>query len=403
MDRMGSGTTWIPDAVSLPTRNFTAGSWDLMLHGFGFVQENGQTNARGSWQFGSLNWAMLMASREFAGGRFQLRTMLSLDPATVTDSGYPLLLQTGEAFQGRPLHDRQHPHDFLMELAAMYERPFTRTTGFEIYAAPSGEPALGPVAFMHRPSAMDNPAAPIGHHWQDATHISFGVLTAGLFTHSLKVEASVFNGREPDENRWNIDPIKLDSYSARITFNPTVNWSFTAGYGYLRSPESLMPNVPMHRTVASALYGRKLGADGQWATTLIWGANTMPGSALSPSVLLESEAVLNRRSTLFGRAEWVRKSADELVVDVPPTNFPPDQMFGVGQVSLGYVGEVVRWSGATLGIGGMGTVNMVPASLESTYGTRTPLGLWIFVRVRPISSPSMQMTQAPAMKPMKMP
>jgi hypothetical protein len=403
MERLASGTTWIPDAVSIPTRNFTAGSWDMMLHGFGFVQENGQKNTRGAWQFGSLNWAMLMASREVAHGRVQLRTMLSLDPATVTDSGYPLLLQTGETFHGQQLHDRQHPHDFLMELAAMYERPFTRTTGFEIYAAPSGEPALGPVAFMHRPSAMDNPAAPIGHHWQDATHISFGVITTGLFTHSLKVEASVFNGREPDENRWNIDPVRLDSYSARVTLNPTVNWSLTAGYGYLRSPEAAQPDVPVHRTVASALYGRKLGSDGQWATTLIWGANAQPGVALSASLLLESEAVLDQRSTVFGRAEWVRKSAQELVVDGPPTNFPPDQLFGLGDVSLGYVREIVRGSGATLGIGGMGTINAVPASLESTYGARNPLGLWLFLRIRPTPSRPMQMMQSPSMKSMDMP
>jgi len=303
MDRMGSGTTWIPDSVSLPARHFMAASWEMMAHGFGFVQEDGQTNTRGAWQFGSLNWGMLMASREVAGGRFQLRTMLSLDAATVTDSGYPLLLQTGESFHGQPLHDRQHPHDFLMELAALYERAVSSSLGVELYAAPSGEPALGPVAFMHRPSAMDNPAAPIGHHWQDATHISFGVVTAGVFTHTWKLEGSAFNGREPDESRWNIDPIRLNSYSARATFNPAGNWSLTAGYGYLASPEALQPSVPEHRATASAQYGRKIGADGQWASSLIWGTNWQPGFTASPSLLLESEAVLHKRSTVFGRAE----------------------------------------------------------------------------------------------------
>jgi hypothetical protein len=329
--------------------------------------------------------------------------MLSLDAATVTDSGYPLLLQTGESFNDQPLHDRQHPHDFFMELGSMYERAVTRTLGVELYAAPSGEPALGPVAFMHRPSSMDNPAAPIGHHWQDATHVSFGVLTAGVFTHTWKLEASTFNGREPNENRWDIDPIRLDSYSARVTFNPTVNWSFTAGSGYLRSPDPLMPDAPMHITTASAQYGRKIGTDGQWASTLIWGMMSQPGVPYSPSVLLESEAVLNNRSTVFGRAEWVRKSAADLVVNEPPTNLPAAQMFGVGELSLGYVAEIARLRSATLGIGGMGTVNGVPASLEPKYGSRTPLGFWVFLRVRPVASPPMQMNQAAPMTKMRMP
>jgi hypothetical protein len=201
MDRMGSGTTWIPDAVALPSKHFRLGTWDMMLHGFVFAQYDKQSGDRGDVQFGSLNWGMLMASRPFAGGRIQARTMLSFDPATVTEKGYPLLLQSGETFGGEPLHDRQHPHDFLMELGVLYERTIGRGAAMSLYAAPSGEPALGPVAFMHRPSAMDNPTAPLGHHWQDATHISFGVLTAGVFTRTVKLEASAFNGREPDEER----------------------------------------------------------------------------------------------------------------------------------------------------------------------------------------------------------
>src|SRR5216110_1944874 len=224
MERMGSGTTWIPDAVPLPARHVMTGSWLLMLHGFGFVQYDRQGGPRGDDQFGSLNWAMLMASRDLFGGRFQARTMLSLDPATVTNRGYPLLLQSGESHRGQPLHDRQHPHDFWMELGALYQREINKKVGWSVYAAPSGEPALGPVAFMHRPSAMDNPTAPIAHHWQDATHVSFGVLTGGIYSRRLQLEGSVFNGREPDEKRWDFDSIKLDSYSGRVTVNPTAHW-----------------------------------------------------------------------------------------------------------------------------------------------------------------------------------
>ena len=399
MDRMGSGTSWIPDAVSLPSYSVSAGSWDLMMHGFVFGQYNAQSGPRGSHQFGSLNWGMFMASHELWGGRFQARTMLSLDPATVTGRGYPLLLQSGESYDGQPLHDRQHPHNFFMELGALYERPITKTLGVSVYAAPSGEPALGPVAFMHRPSAMDIPTAPLGHHWQDATHTSFGVLTAGVFTHAWKLEASAFNGREPDQHRYGFNPIHLGSYAGRLTVNPSTHWSVAGSYGYLKSPEALSPDESIHRITASAMYGTTLGTDGQWASTLLWGANRYSTSrGLSHSVLLESEAVLDRTNTLIGRAEFVQKSAGDLSLDTPtalgtgsPTGIPTaaaagigaDRRFNVGALSLGYIREVARLRGVTLGLGGMGTVNVVPSTLRDAYGSRTPLGGLVFLRLRP--------------------
>lgn len=398
MDRMGSGTSWIPDAVAIPSYSVSAGSWDLMMHGFVFGQYNAQGGARGGHQVGSLNWGMFMASHELWGGRFQARTMLSLDPATVTGRGYPLLLQTGESYDGQPLHDRQHPHNVFMELGALYERPITKTLGVSVYAAPSGEPALGPVAFMHRPSAMDIPTAPLGHHWQDATHTSFGVLTAGLFTHAWKLEASAFNGREPDQYRYGFNPIHLGSYSGRLTVNPSTHWSVAGSYGYLKSPEALSPDESIHRVTASVIYGTMLGADGQWASTLLWGANrysTSPG--LSHSVLLESEAVLDRTNTVIGRAEFVQKSAGDLALDTPgtiSTGMPPtlstaasatsaEPRFNVGALSLGYIREVARLRGVTLGLGGMGTLNVVPSTLQGVYSSRTPVGGLVFVRLRP--------------------
>ena len=387
MDRLGSGTTWIPDAVSLPSRQFSAGAWNLMLHGFVFGQYDAQGGTRGADQFGSLNWGMLMASHELAGGRFQARTMLSLDPLGVTNHGYPLLLQSGETFRGVPLHDRQHPHDFWMELGAMYDRPITQSVGLSLYAAPSGEPALGPVAFMHRPSAMDIPSAPIGHHWEDATHITFGVLTAGLFTHQWRLEGSVFNGREPDEERWGFDPIKLDSYSGRVSYNPDDHWALNASYGFLKSPEAITPDVSMHRMTASAMYGRHLGADGQLATTIIWGANKHSDrSGLAHAALVESEAVLDRSNTIIGRFEFVQKTAGDLVLDTPPLGFPSSQSFKVGAMSLGYIREILPMRVATLGLGAMGTMNVVPQSLQAAYGSRTPLGAFVFLRLRPIAS-----------------
>ncbi|HET8714038.1 MAG TPA: hypothetical protein VFM23_10200 [Gemmatimonadales bacterium] len=380
MERLGSGTTWIPDAVSLPSRQTQAGSWSLMLHGFLFGHYERQSGPRGEEQLGSLNWAMLMASRNLAGGRFQARTMLSLDPATVSDRGYPLLLQSGESYRGRPLVDRQHPHDFWMELAVMYERALSSSLGVSLYAAPSGEPALGPVAFMHRPSAMDDPVAPLGHHWQDATHISFGVVTAGLFGRRWKLEGSIFNGREPDEERWGFDPIRLNSYAGRFTFNPGARWSFTAGYGFLERPEVLHPGESLHRLSASALYGQPLGTDGQLAAAAVWGANRVAGQA-THSALLEMEAILDRTNTVLARAELVEKSAEDLQL---PGSVPPDQTFSVAAISLGYTREVARTAGTTIGVGIRGTVNVVPADLRAIYGSRTPAGVFLLLRLRPL-------------------
>jgi hypothetical protein len=409
MERMGSGTTWIPDAVTLPSRRRMLGNWMVMAHGFVFAQYDKQSGERGDEQFGSLNWGMLMATRDFAGGRFQARTMLSLDPLTITKRGYPLLLQTGESYKGQPLHDRQHPHDFWMELGALYQREINKGLAWSIYAAPSGEPALGPVAFMHRPSAMDNPAAPLTHHWQDATHVSFGVLTVGIYSQRWQLEGSVFNGREPDENRWDFDPIKLDSYSGRITVNPTTLWSLAGGYGYLKSPEALNPDESMHRMTASILHGARLGADGHWASSFIWGANkhsTQPG--WSNGYLAESEAIFDTHNTLFGRTEFVQKSAEDLVVDIPVVTrsgavlpgFPASETFNVGALQLGYIREVRRTHWATIGLGAAGTLNFVPASLEPYYGSRNPTGIFVFLRMRPFHAAraAMRMNDMPGMQ-----
>jgi hypothetical protein len=379
MDRLGSGTTWIPDAVLLPSRHVTAGKWMLMLNGFVFGQYDWQDGPRGSKQLGSINWAMLMADREVAGGHAQIRFMASLDPATVGTCGYPLLLQSGETCNGQPLVDRQHPHEFFKELAVVYERPIGAKVAVFVYAAPAGEPALGPVAFMHRPSAMDKPQAPLGHHWQDATHISFGVVTGGIFTRKVRLEFSSFNAHEPDESRWNFDPIELNSFSGRVTINPTANWSFTAGFGNLDNPERASPPESITRFVASALHGRALGAEGQWASAGIYGRNDHEGDDASHSVLLESEAVLDRSNTVFGRMEYVQKSAHDLQL----SSFPSHRLFNVAAASVGYVRELKSGRDVTLGLGGEASVNVLPPELESTYGSRTPVGGMVFLRLRP--------------------
>ena len=378
MNRMGSGTTWIPDAVRVPALEKMTKGWHLVMHGFVFGQYNHQGGPRGDDQLGSTDWAMLMASHTLAGGRFQVRSMLSLDAATVGGRGYPLLLQSGETYRGVPIHDRQHPHDFWMELGIQYERAVTRQVGIMVYATPSGEPALGPVAFMHRPSAMDDPVAPLSHHWQDATHISFGVLTAGVFGRRWKLEASRFNGTEPDEHRWGFDRIRLDSWSGRLTINPDSNWSITAGFGDLANPEGTAPAERVHRTTASVLYGTSNGHR-QLAASLVWGMNAEAGRSRH-AVLAEAELMVDQRNTIIARGEVVQKQASDLSL-VAPLN--GDTTFTIGSVSAGYIREVARFRRVTLGLGARGTINVVPAWASGAYGSRTPMGALIFLRLRP--------------------
>src|SRR5262245_20561728 len=203
--RDGSGTSWLPDASPMQGLMTQRGSWMLMLHGNGFLEFIKTGSDRGDDQFGSINWLMGAGQREIASGQLQLRGMISAEPATVGRCGYPALLQTGEFCNGTSLHDRQHPHDLFMELAADYRRAINESVAVERDGGPAGEPALGPPAFPHRLSAMPNPIAPISHHWLDSTHISFGVVTGGLYGKKWKAEASAFNGREPDDRRYNLD------------------------------------------------------------------------------------------------------------------------------------------------------------------------------------------------------
>jgi hypothetical protein len=244
---------------------------------------------------------------------------------------------------------------------------------------------------------MDNPAAPLGHHWQDATHVSFGVLTGGIYSRQWQLESSVFNGRDPDENRWNFDPIKLDSYSGRVTVNPAAHWSVSGGYGYLKSPEALNPTESMHRLTASVLHGTRLGTDGQWASSFIWGANNhSTQTGWSNGFLAESEAIFDSHNTLFGRTELVQKTAADLVVDNPVVlksgavlpGLPSSQSFDVSAVQLGYIRELARTHWATIGLGAAGTLNFVPAALEPYYGSRNPTGVFVFLRLRPFHSRS---------------
>ena len=376
--RNASGTAWQPDATPMNAVHFMKRDWMLMVHGELFAGYDFQATRRGDDALFAPNWGMLMAERELGDGQLALRTILSLEPATVGRGGYPLLLQSGESLSGEPLHDLQHPHDFFMEVAALYRRALTEDVGVELYVAPAGEPALGPPGFPHRRSSMSNPVAPLGHHWQDATHISFGVLTAGVFNRFAKLEASWFNGREPDENRWDFDLRTPDSYAARLSLNPTPELSLQVSGGHLKSPEKLEPDVGITRITASFTHDVRLGESGNVATTFAWGENWAEGHPATPAFLLETNVELDEHHTPFARLEWVRKTGHDLAL----RESLEDQQFDVGSLTLGYLYDFdPLWGAVVPGVGGSANVSVFDRGLEPAYGHRTGWGFQLFFRL----------------------
>jgi hypothetical protein len=376
MTREATGTSWQPDSSPHSGVHFMKGDWALMLHGYGQVIYDHQGGPRGADKTFSSNMLMLMGTRAAGKGTFGFRAMLSAEPLTIGSRGYPLLLQNGETADGRtPLTDRQHPHDLLMELAATYSRPVAESTSVFAYFGLPGEPALGPPAFMHRYSGEEIPAAPIAHHWLDSTHISFGVATFGVVRKNLKIEGSLFNGREPDQHRYDFDRPRFNSYAFRVSYNPAKNWSFQTSFGHLKSPEQLEPAVNQNRVTASATYNRKTsGYD--WQTTFAWGRDiNKPGRALN-AFLLESTLGLAKKHTVFGRVERVAK--DELFQEPDPL---AGQSFNVGEGTFGYVYDFAQREHFSTGLGGLLSIAFVPDALRNAYSS-TPVSTMIFLRLR---------------------
>jgi hypothetical protein len=306
------------------------------------------------------------------------RAMVSLDPIIERGFGYPLLYQSGETYRGEPIHDRQHPHDFFTELSFTYSYKVNEKQSFYFYAGYPGEPALGAPTFMHRLSAMNNPDAPLSHHWQDSTHITWGVLTAGYNFGKFKIEASAFKGQEPNENRWDFDAPKLDSFSGRLSYNPTKEWAFQISYGYLKNPEPGEPNLKiLRRTTASAIYNKRLSDTKNWANSFVWGQNYGNGERTN-AFLFESDYTFDKNS-IFGRVERVQKSGHELVLNEEDH----DKVFWVGGYSIGYLRELYKNKNWNIGLGAQTTLYQNPAGLIPYYGGTNHQGWQVFLRIRP--------------------
>ena len=364
-------------------------SWHVMQDGIAFLTFNQQGGPRGGREVQSQNWWMGMATHPAGGGQLSFNLMLSLEPWTTGRDGYREIFQAGEALDHVAVIDRQHPHDFLMQAAVVWRRPLVRGYTLTVAGAPVGEPALGPVAFMHRSSAAEFATAPLAHHTLDSTHIAMGVATAGVERGPWQVEASLFHGHEPDDDRWDLmDAGRLDSWSARGWYRPSPSWSFQISHGLLNEPETL-ESGDIRRTTASGSWTHRRPSRSD-AITLAYGRNNNEGADFS-AVLAESTHTFGR-NTFYGRFEAVQVETDLLrfgihaFVGGKKAHVPDD----VGRVdvvrafTVGAVRSVARWSDWDFAAGGDLTAYGVPSVLKPTHGNH-PLSVHIFFRVRPPS------------------
>ncbi len=378
-----SGTSSEPNSTPMPMLMAMHGNWMWMFHANVFVTDLQQTGPRGADKFFSTNWFMPMAQRKLGPGQLTLRVMLSLEPATISGRQYPLLFQQGETAFGVPIVDGQHPHDFFMEIAGLYDWKLGKKTLLSFYGAPVGDPAMGPTAYPHRASAMENPVGTLGHHQQDSTHIAYNVVTVGLTQGVARVEASGFHGREPNENRWNIDGGAIDSWSTRFTLQPGENWSGQYSYGRLTSPEALFPAENQERMTSSVMYNRPF-AGGNWANTVLWGRTRSLGDdSKENSYLLESTMRFSVKNYAWVRMENAGRSNELLNGEkLLPMSFREEPLAHVQTYTAGYDRDVDLLPRLRTAIGAQVTAYGVPRILQAPYGTH-PVGVAVFVRIRP--------------------
>ncbi|MBC2669410.1 hypothetical protein ACFOON_16600 [Novosphingobium piscinae] len=367
----GSGTARLPGAEAPgPAFHLMAGNWMAMLHGIVSAQYTAASGPRGTGKLYTTSMLMGTLARETGWGRVQVRTMLSHEPTLARD-GYPNLFATGETAYGQPLVDRQHPHDLVMELSARVDVTVAPDTTLFVYGGPAGEPALGPSMFMMRGSAIYNPEPPIAHHWFDSTHITYGVVTAGVAGRQFQLEASAFRGREPDERRWAIETGKLDSWSVRGTWTPSPRWAIQASYGAIKEPEALHPGENERRFTASAHY-----ADGALsAMAAVSAKRRVPGETLT-AWLAEATWAPGRHHALFGRIEHLGN--DELFPDHAAADH--EHAVPVTKLQAGYARRLPTALGE-LALGGTVATFLKPARLDASYG-RQPVQGTLFLRLR---------------------
>jgi len=425
-----SGTSIEPASAPVPMLMMERDGWRLMLHGNAFAADTQQqaNSERGRDAFFSTNWIMPMAQRQLGnngrGGQLTLRAMFSLEPATVGSRNYPELFQQGETAYGAPIVDGQHPHDFLMELAALYDLRLSHNTLLSLYAAPVGDPAIGPTAYPHRQSASEDPIAALGHHQQDSTHIAFNVVTGGLTYRWARIELSGFHGGEPDEHRWAFQPSPnghaIDSVSTRLTISPTPDLTGQYSIAHITSPEALYPGEDQQRQTASVMYHHSFGVNPppsmpsmkmddmagmnmsttmpassspmhmaaeprtDLATTFLWGrARSLSDNNKENSYLAEALLRVASRNYVWTRIENAGRSNELLLSPgspLPP-NFAESPIGHVAAYTLGYDHDLPLGPRVLAAPGAQFTFYRTPQALRSIYGDTLTAEV-IFIRFR---------------------
>ena len=403
LNHNASGTSVEPPSTPMPMLMSMRGPWMLMLHGNAFLADTQQqaarpapsTPRRGADKLFSTNWVMPMAMRPLGPGQLTLRAMFSLEPATITGRFYPELFQQGETAFGAPIVDGQHPHDFFMEVAALYDWRTSERSLVSFYAAPIGDPAIGPTAYPHRMSASEDPIAALGHHQEDSTHIAFNVLTAGVTYRWLRFEESGFHGAEPTEARWNFEPSPnghaVDSYSSRLTFVPSANWSAQYSWAHITSPEALYPGENQQRQTASVMYNRPLGHEigsglrsSNLSTTLLWGRTRSLADQSKENSYL-AEALLQFASTnyVWTRLEDAGRSNELLLTPGSPlpSGFVEAPIGHVAAYTAGYDHDLHLAPHLLVAPGAQFTSYTTPSALTGIYGAH-PYSVVAFLRFR---------------------
>lgn len=376
MTREASGTSWLPDSSPMEGIHFMKKDWTFMVGGFSYLVYDKQAGSLGGKKVIDENMFMFMGHTKLHDNILGFRTMFSLEGLTIGKCGYPLLFQTGETCDGiTPLINKQHPHDLFMELALTYAYLFDKDTSAFLYFGFPGEPALGPSVFMMRFASEYIPSAPLGHHWLDSTHITYGVITGGIIHKGLKCEVSGFKGKEPDQNRFDFEKLKIDSYSFRLSYNPNENWSMQASYGFLKSPEQLEPNKNTHRYTLSAIYNKAVDQCFNWQTIFTVGVNkNEPGHTL-PAFLVDSTFEYKKKHLIFGRFESILK--DELFLKLDPLF---NRKFNINKFSFGYIYEFmtnnIKW-----GLGSSFDAYILPFKVDERYKIDS-LSYMIFLQMR---------------------
>jgi hypothetical protein len=360
--------------------------WEFAWDGVLFTTFNHQGGRRGARDVRAQNWLMLMASRPLGPGSVSLRGMVSAEPLTVGAAGYAHLFQLGETYRALPVTDRQHPHDLLMQLEARWTVLLGQAE-LSLSGGPVGSPAFGPVAFPHRLSASENPAAPLTHHTFDSTHIAMGTVTGGVRWGSVMLEGSLFRGLEPDEHRYDLESGALDSRAGRLTWRPGRGFEFQLSRAHVHQPERLEPGN-QKRTNGSISWAHRR-PDGSLTAISLMAGRVSRTYTWTGAVVAEGVHWIGKQA-VYGRFEGTGIETEHLLFPTfvhPP--HPGEFVDSLHALTMGGVRRIMSSGGIDAVVGGDVTLYRVPARLRPTHGER-PTSLHVFVRIRPLRAAATQ-------------